>query len=64
MKRTVLIIGILLLAMAITCPAIAEPITINYVTFVPRMHSVSKVLLADLKEIEKRSGGKLKINYH
>lgn len=63
MKRTLSIIGVLLLVTAIACPAIAEPITINYVTFVPRMHGISKVLLADLQEIEKKSGGRLKFNY-
>ena len=63
MKRTLLIIGVLLLVTAIACPVIAEPITINYVTFVPRMHGISKVLLADLQEIEKKSGGRLKFTY-
>jgi TRAP-type C4-dicarboxylate transport system substrate-binding protein len=63
MKRTLLIIGVLLLVTAIACPAIAEPITINYVTFVPRMHGISKVLLEDLQEIEKKSGGRLTFNY-
>jgi len=66
MKRTLLIIGALLLVLAVVGPAFVsaqEPITINYVTFVPRMHGISKVLLADLKEIEKKSGGRLTFNY-
>ena len=56
MRRTKTIIGMFFLAWAITVPALAsEPVTIDYVTFVPRMHGISKVLLADLKEIEKKS---------
>lgn len=64
MKRTKTIIGMFFLVWAITVPALAsEPVTIDYVTFVPRMHGIAKVLLADLQEIEKRSEGKLKFNY-
>ncbi|OGP67086.1 MAG: hypothetical protein A2169_08205 [Deltaproteobacteria bacterium RBG_13_47_9] len=66
MERKLSIIGSLLLVMAIACPAVLraeEPITINYVTFVPRNHPISRVLHEDLQEIEKRSGGKLKFNY-
>lgn len=66
MKRTVLIIGVVLLVMAVTCPAVRSaetPITINYVTFVARNHPISFILGQDLQEIEKRSGGKLKFNY-
>ena len=66
MKRTLLVIWALLLVLAVASPAFVcaqEPININYVTFVPRMHGISKVLLADLKEIETKSGGKLKFTY-
>jgi len=63
MKRTLTIVAVLLLAMAIAAPAIAEPITINYVTFVPRMHGIAKVLKADLDEIAEKSGGRLAFNY-
>jgi TRAP-type C4-dicarboxylate transport system substrate-binding protein len=65
MKKTFLIIGIFFLMLAVASPAFvsAEPITINYVTFVPRMHGISKILLEDLKAIENKSGGRLKFNY-
>jgi len=66
MKRTLFIIGVLLLVLAVASPPFVsaqEPININYVTFVPRMHGISKVLLADLKEIENKSGGRLKFTY-
>jgi TRAP-type C4-dicarboxylate transport system substrate-binding protein len=66
MKRKLSIIGSLLLVMAIAFPAILsaeEPITFNYVTFVARNHPISQVLNEDLKQIEVRSGGKLKFNY-
>ena len=65
MKKTFLIIGVFFLVLAVGSPAFvsAEPITIDYVTFVPRMHGISKVLLEDLKAIEQKSGGRLKFNY-
>jgi len=63
MKKTFTIVAVLLLAMAIAAPAIAEPITINYVTFVPQMHGIAKVLKADLDEIAKKSDGRLEFNY-
>jgi len=40
-----------------------EPITINYVTFVPRMHAIATVYAEDLKEIADKSGGRLVFNY-
>ncbi len=66
MKRTLFIMGLLLLVSAVASPAFVraqEPITINYVTFVPRIHAISKILLTDLQEIEKKSGGRLKFIY-
>jgi TRAP-type C4-dicarboxylate transport system substrate-binding protein len=66
MKRILLIMGILVFVLSVASPAViraAEPITIDYVTFVPAMHGISKVLLEDLQEIEKKSGGRLKFNY-
>lgn len=58
--------GVLILLFSVASPAFIcaeEPININYVTFVPRMHGIAKVLLEDLKEIEKISGGRLKFTY-
>ena len=66
MKRTALIIGILVFMLFVTSPAFVraeEPITIDYVTFVPKMHAIAKITLEDLQEIEKKSGGRLKFNY-
>ncbi|MFC1891405.1 TRAP transporter substrate-binding protein [Thermodesulfobacteriota bacterium] len=65
MKKKSLVIGVVFFMMAVVLPAVvcAAEITIDYVTFVPRMHGISKILLEDLKEIEGKSGGKLKFNY-
>lgn len=64
MKRTLTIVASVLLLMSVAIPAIAQgPITINYVTFVPRMHAIAKVLAEDLKEIADKSGGRLVFNY-
>jgi TRAP-type C4-dicarboxylate transport system substrate-binding protein len=51
--------------MVMVLPALvhADEITIDYVTFVPRMHGISKILLEDLQEIGEKSGGRLKFNY-
>ena len=65
MKKKFSVMGVVLFMMVMVLPAIvyAEEINLNYVTFVPRMHGISKVLLADLQEIEKKSGGRLKFTY-
>jgi len=64
MKRTLTMIASLLLLMSVAIPAIAQgPITINYVTFVPRMHAIAKVYAEDLKTIADKSGGRLVFNY-
>jgi TRAP-type transport system periplasmic protein len=64
MKRTLTLVTSLLLLMSVAVPAIAQgPITINYVTFVPRMHAIAKVLDEDLKVIAEKSGGRLVFNY-
>lgn len=70
MKRKKFIVTtILLLAMVFVTGSInisnvsAQPITINYVTFVPRNHPISIVLGEDLKIVESRSEGRLKFNY-
>ncbi|MDA8124918.1 MAG: TRAP transporter substrate-binding protein DctP [Deltaproteobacteria bacterium] len=64
MKRTLTMIASLLLLMSVAIPAIAQgPITINYVTFVPRMHAIAKVLAEDLKAISDKSGGRIVFNY-
>jgi hypothetical protein len=51
MKRTLTMIASLFLLMSVAIPTMAAqgPITINYVTFVPRMHAIAKVLEEDLK---------------
>ena len=54
MKSTFTIVASLLLVIAVAVPAMAEPITINYVTFVPRMHGIAKVLKADLDTIAEK----------
>ena len=57
MKRTLAIVASVFLLMSVAVPAIAQgPITINYVTFVPRMHAIAKVLAEDLKVIADKSG--------
>ena len=64
MKRTLTIVASLFLLMSVAIPAMAQgPITINYVTFVPRMHAIAKVLAEDLKTIADKSGGRLVFNY-
>jgi len=66
MKKKIFILLCLFLVMAFICPQIKsaeQPITINYVTFVARNHPISMVLGEDLKQIEARSGGKLKFIY-
>ena len=66
MKKVLLVMGTVLFLLVIACPTALfaeEPVTINYVTFVPRNHPISKVLGEDLQEIQKRSGEKLKFNY-
>jgi len=66
MKKKYSVIGVVFIVMAMVFPAIVyaeEPININYVTFVPRMHGIAKILLADLKTIEAKSGGRLKFTY-
>ncbi|MFC1868812.1 TRAP transporter substrate-binding protein [Thermodesulfobacteriota bacterium] len=66
MKKKFSVIGVVFIVMAMVLPGIvyaAEPINFNYVTFVPRMHGIAKVLLGDLKAIEKKSGGRLKFTY-
>jgi len=63
MKSTFTIVASLLLVIAVAVPAMAEPITINYVTFVPRMHGIAKVLKTDLDTIAEKSGGRLKFVY-
>ena len=66
MKLRLTAIGALLYIFAIAAPGFvhaAEPVNIDYVTFVPRMHAISKVLSADLKKIEEESGGKIKFTY-
>lgn len=63
MKRPLTILASLFLAMAIAVPAMAEPITINYVTFVPRMHGIAKVLKEDLDEVAAKSGGRIAFTY-
>jgi TRAP-type C4-dicarboxylate transport system substrate-binding protein len=52
-----------MMVMVLPAGVCAEDITLNYVTFVPRMHGISKVLMADLQEIGKKSGGRLKFTY-
>lgn len=64
MKRVLTVVASVLLMMSVAVPAIAQqPITINYVTFVPRMHAIAKVYAEDLKEIADKSGGRLAFNY-
>jgi TRAP-type C4-dicarboxylate transport system substrate-binding protein len=64
MKRALTIVVSALLLMSVAIPAIAQgPITINYVTFVPRMHAIAKVYAEDLKVISDKSGGKIVFNY-
>jgi len=63
MKRTLTIVASLLLAMAIVVPAMAEPVTINYVSMFPQMHGITKVLRADLDAIAEKSGGKIAFKF-
>lgn len=65
MKKKSLVIGVVFFMMAVVLPTVvcAAEITIDYVTFVPRMHGISKILLEDLQEIGKKSGGRLEFNY-
>lgn len=66
MKKMFLVMGVVLIAVVMVLPAVVcaeDPININYVTMFVRMHGISKVLQADLQEIEKRSNGRLKFTY-
>lgn len=62
--KLLILIGLLFIVLIYsTIKSSAQPITINYVTFVPRNHPISILLGEDLKQIEMRSGGRLKFNY-
>ena len=66
MKLRLTAIGALFGIFAIAAPGLvraAEPVNIDYVTFVPQVHAISRVLSADLKKIEEGSRGKIKFTY-
>ncbi len=67
MKRTLTVIGALLLLSAFVFPLMgwAEPdvVTLTYSDFFPATHVNGKMAAAWCKEVEKRTNGKVKITY-
>jgi TRAP-type C4-dicarboxylate transport system substrate-binding protein len=59
-----LVLGWGLTAGLATAPAVAQPLELGYANFFPPMHDQGKLAEAWAKEIETRTGGKVKIVYY
>ena len=65
MKLRFKILGVMLLVFAIALPASiqAQTINLNFVTFVPSFHAITKITSKDFREVEDVTSGKLKFTY-